>query len=290
MRSMTGFGVGAAPLGGGRVLCEVRSLNHRYLDVRVRTPTELSDQCFLLEQLARERLARGRFDIGVRLEGPALASAELDVERARSAYRALLGLRDELAPGTELPLGILASLPELFRSRTSVDPDQAAAALVQALDAALERLDAMRQAEGTALERELAERLATLRSLRASVAERSGELVPAYRARLRERLERLLSDTHVRIDSGRLEIELGVLADKSDITEELVRLESHFQQLAELLRSGEAVGRRVDFLLQEVSREVNTIGAKSQDAPLAHLVVEMKAEIERMREQVQNVE
>src|SRR5262249_49739207 len=137
---------------------------------------------------------------------------------------------------------------------------------------------------------ELDARLSSARRLRAQIAERGSELVTAYRARLRERTDRLLADNGIQVDPGRLEAEIVLLAERSDVTEELVRLDSHFSQFAQLLDSTEPVGRRLDFLLQEIGRESNTIGAKSQDAPIAHLVVEMKAELERIREQVQNVE
>jgi uncharacterized protein (TIGR00255 family) len=290
MRSMTGFGVGEAPLGDGRVVVELRALNHRFLEVRVRLPNELLDQVFFVEQLARERLNRGRFDVGVRLEGAALPPPKFSVERARAVYASWRSLRDELAPGTDLPLSVLTAMPELVTVPTDTDPNLVQRALQSAFAGAHARLDEMRRTEGTALRRELEARLSSARRLRTLVAERCGELVEAYRGRLRERVERLLSAATVQVDPGRLEAELLLLAERSDVTEELVRLDSHFSQFSELLAGGEPVGRRLEFLLQEIGREANTIGAKSQDAPIAHLVVEMKTELERIREQVQNVE
>ncbi len=287
---MTGFGFGDAPLGDGRVTVELRALNHRFLDVRVRLPEELSDQGFFIEQVAREHLARGRFDIGVRLEGAALPPPRFSVDRARALYRGLLLLRDELAPGTELPITALTGMPDLVTTPTTADSEGARAALKAAFEAALQRLDEMRKLEGDALARELRARLDSARRLRATISTRGGELLDGYRARLRDRLERLLADSGLQVDSGRLEAEIVLLADRSDVTEELVRLDSHFDQFQRLLEADGPVGRRLDFLLQEIGRESNTIGAKSQDAPIAHLVVEMKAELERIREQVQNVE
>ena len=282
---MTGFGVGDAPLGDGRVTVELRALNHRFLDVRVRLPEELTDQSFFIEQLARESLARGRFDVGVRLEGAALPPPMFSIDRARALYRGLCTLRDELAPGTELPITALTGMPDLVTTPTTADSAGARAALKAGFDAALRRLD-----EGEALMRELRARLESCRRLRATISARGGEMLEGYRARLRERLDRLLSESGVQLDPGRLEAEMVILADRSDVTEELVRLESHFDQFTRLLEADGPVGRRLDFLLQEIGRESNTIGAKSQDAPIAHLVVEMKAELERIREQVQNVE
>ena len=287
---MTGFGVGDAPLGDGRVMVELRALNHRFLDVRVRLPEELLDQSFFVEQLARESLARGRFDVGVRLEGAALPPPRFSVERARALYRGLSQLRDELAPGTELPITALTGMPDLVTTPTTADSEGARDSLKAAFDAALIKLDEMRRQEGAALERELRARLDSARRLRVTISSRGGEMLEAYRTRLRERLDRLLGETGVQIDAARLEAEIVILADRSDVTEELVRLDSHFDQFARLLTADGPVGRRLDFLLQEIGRESNTIGAKSQDAPIAHLVVEMKAELERIREQVQNVE
>lgn len=290
MRSMTGFGVGDAALGEGRVSVELRALNHRFLEVRVRLPDELVDLSFFVEQMAREKLTRGRFDVGVRLEGAALPPPRFSVERARALYSGLAALRDELSPGSDLGLSVLVGMPGLVIAPSRPDFDSARGALREAFDAALQRLAEMREQEGRALERELVARLESARRLRSAIAERGGQMLESYRTRLRERLERLLADSGVQVEPNRLESELVIMADRSDVTEELVRLDSHFTQFSKLVALEGPVGRRLDFLLQEIGRESNTIGAKSQDAPIAHLVVEMKAELERIREQVQNVE
>jgi uncharacterized protein (TIGR00255 family) len=289
MKSMTGFGTGEARLGPGRVVVDARSVNHRYLDVRVRLPQELAHQSLFLEQRARERLSRGRFELGVRYEGPAEAP-RLDAERARSVYADLLRLRDELAPGADVPLSAIVGVTALYVAPATFDGRAAQLALGAALDTALLDLDAMRAREGAALREELASRLAIVRRHHRAVRERLPEAARAADARLRARVARLCADVGARIEPGRLETEIALLADRSDITEELVRLESHFAQLESFSQSDEPAGRRLDFLLQEMAREANTVGAKSQDASLGHLVVELKSEIERMREQVQNVE
>lgn len=290
MRSMTGYGLGVSALGDGRISIEIRSINHRFLDVRVRLPTELAEQTFFLEQLAREHLSRGRYDVGVRLEGAALPPPPLSLDRARSAYRSLAELRDQLAPGTELPITAILSLPHLLPSSASFEPEVARQALRAAFREALRSLEAMRATEGATLAIELAQRLVSMRTLATSIRAQSAEAVEAHRARLKTRLARLMSDVSAGLEPGRLEQEIALLADRTDITEELVRLESHFGQLETLFSDEEAVGRRLDFLLQEVAREVNTIGSKCQDSAVAHLAVELKSEVERMREQVQNVE
>jgi uncharacterized protein (TIGR00255 family) len=290
MHSMTGFGIGEAALEEGRLSLELRALNHRFLDVRVRVPNEIADHAFFLEQLVREHLARGRFDVGVRVSGTALPSVSFSRERAQAVYAALLELRDALAPGTEVPVTALTTLPELVTTPVELDVEVLRRALSAAFDVALSRLREMRAREGSALALELRARVGRCRRLLAEIRSRSSGLVDVYRARLRERVDRLVAGTAIQVDAGRLEAELVLLVDRSDISEELARLGSHFDQFEALFETDEPVGRRLDFLLQEVAREGNTIGAKSQDAPIAHLIVELKTEVERIREQVQNVE
>jgi len=299
MRSMTGFGIGEALLSGsndaptpsgGKLSVEIRAVNHRYLDVRVRAPNQLPDLATAVETLARERLTRGRFDVTVRVEGAALGAVTINKERARSVFAALSTLRDELAPGTEVPLTLLGAVPDLFVPFIEQAGDAVRAAVSTAFDSALEALDAMRVREGLALSDDIVRRLVTVRRLAHSVGQRAPRVVELYQKKLKERAQRLRLASDVEIDPGRLEQELALYADRVDICEELTRLESHTSHFETLLASSDAVGRRLDFLLQEMAREANTIGAKSQDAEIAHLVVELKAEIERMREQVQNIE
>jgi uncharacterized protein (TIGR00255 family) len=288
MRSMTGFGCGEAELDGNKLTCELRALNHRFLDVRVRMPEELASQAFYVEQLARERLSRGRFDIGVRLEGG--GRARFSPSRARAVYESLLQLRDELAPGTEVPVASLACLPQLLLDTSHANVQGLEEALQAAFSAAVMRLDEMRSREGHALARELVERLGVLRQLSHEATTLSHGAAERQLARLRERVGRLLLEASASPDPGRLETELALMADRSDVTEEIVRLSSHFDQFQALLADSEPVGRRLEFLLQEMSREANTLGSKSQDVRLSHLVVDIKSQLEKIREQVQNVE
>lgn len=289
MKSMTGFGSGEAPLGEGRVIVEVRSVNHRFLDIRVRLPQEMVEQSLFVEQRARKRVSRGRFDVTVRFEGP-LPPARLDFERARTLHRELQRLRDELAPGAEVPFGSFVSMPALYAAPAAFEPAEVQTAIGTALEAALGGLDAMREVEGEALVAELRGRLTACRRLHELVSARLPEAVRSYEARLRTRIARLTGDAGMGLVPGRLESEVALLVDRTDVAEELVRLESHYRQMDILLSGHEPVGRRLDFLLQEMARESNTIGAKSQDADMSHSIVELKSEIERMREQVQNVE
>lgn len=287
---MTGFGVGMARLGSGQVHVEVRSLNHRYLDVRVRMPDELSEHALFVEQTCRERLSRGRYDVSVHVSGLPDARVQIDRARARAAYASFVAMRDELAPGQEVPLSLLGTVPGLFESGSTIDAEAARAALRAACAGAVAKLLEMRRSEGDALRGELLERLERTRALANTIAARSDTLVNAYRERLQERVTRLLADARVQVDTGRLELEIALLAEKTDVAEELARLTSHFRQFEELTHKEEPVGRALDFLLQEIARETNTIGSKCQDADVSHRVVELKGEIERIREQVQNVE
>jgi uncharacterized protein (TIGR00255 family) len=290
MRSMTGFGLGETPLGSGKLEVEIRGVNHRFLDVRVRVPRELGDLTGFLEQLSREKLTRGRYEVAMRAEGTALSSPVLDRDRARAAYRALCELRDEVAPGSDVPLVLLASIPDLFVSSTDRETEHVRNATRTAFDLAVLALDAMREREGVALGEDLVRRLARIRGLARDISKRSPEVLEAHRKRLRDRAERLRSSVELDVDAARLEQEIAIFAERSDISEELTRLESHCSQVSGLLDREEGVGRRLDFLLQEMAREANTVGAKSPDATISHAIVDVKAEIERMREQVQNVE
>jgi uncharacterized protein (TIGR00255 family) len=291
MRSMTGFGTGEAPFGLGKLSVEVRGVNHRFLDVRVRVPREMAELSPYVEQLAREKLTRGRFEIAVRVEGMQLGAAVLDRDRARAVFQQLAELRDELAPGAEVPLALLSSIPDLFVPTVERESEALRAALRKAFDEAVRSLDEMRAREGAALGNDLVKRLETVRRIALEVSRRGPEVLDVHRKRLKERAERLrLASELGSVDPGRLEQEIALFAERVDIAEELTRLESHCVQFAQLVASTEAIGRRLDFLLQEMAREANTVGAKSPDAPIAHAIVEVKAEIERMREQVQNVE
>jgi uncharacterized protein (TIGR00255 family) len=288
---MTGFGMGEAPFGTGKLSVEVRGVNHRFLDVRVRVPREMAELAPFVEQLARERLTRGRFEIGVRVDGMQLGAALLDRDRARTAFQQLCELRDELAPGSDVPLSLLSAIPDLFISTVERESDALRESLRKGFDLSVKSLDEMREREGAALGLDLVKRLETVRRIAKQVAVRAPEVIDVHRRRLKERAERLrVSAELTGVDPGRLEQEIALFAERVDIAEELTRLESHCAQFTSLVASGEAIGRRLDFLLQEMAREANTVGAKSPDAPISHAIVEVKAEIERMREQVQNVE
>jgi len=290
MQSMTGYGSGRAALGAGHLVLELRAVNHRFLDVRIHLPSRIQARTPIVERVMRARLERGRVDVAARFEGQTLEQPALDFDRARKVYGELTALRDALDPGEPVPLTLLSSVPGLFVVDQSIDTEALDVALEQAAEQACDALLVMRHNEGEALASELRERLSELGDTLASVRLAVPEMVETRRTRLRERLDALLSGVGTELEPSRLEQEIALLADRSDVTEELVRLESHRMQMLELIEnSSAAVGKRIDFLLQEMAREANTIGSKAQDGTMTALVVSLKACIEQMREQAQNV-
>jgi len=295
IRSMTGYGHASFEVDGVGFEVEVRSVNHRHVDVRARLPRGLAAFEGDVRGWIAERLARGKVDASVRATSGAAPAetVELDLGAAERYLRASRELAERHGvPGT-LDLQGLLSLPGVARLVERELPEAALrSALAGAIGSALDSLEAMRAAEGAALDRELRARLAHVGSLVEAAAARSGEVQVAVRERLRKRAE-ALRDEAGGLDPGRLHQEVVWAADRLDVTEEVVRLRSHAAQFRALLEGAgprAPAGRRLDFLLQEMAREANTIGSKASDAPIAHLVVDVKAELERIREQVQNVE
>lgn len=286
---MTGHGLADAPLGAGRVSVEIRTTNHRYLDPRVRLPLEIAEHSALVEELVRRSLVRGHVEVTGRFEGDALP-VELDVARARAAFEQLARLRDELRPDEPVPLSLLAAVPGLFRSSAAHAREAVIAAVSAATEEACARVWAMRDREGEALREDLERHLARYEAQLATVEADAPRAVDAYREKLAQRIDRLLAGRDATLEPGRLEQEVALYADRADVAEEITRAKSHAAQLHAVLRDGdEAAGKRLDFLLQELARETNTIGQKSLDAGLARAVIEMKAAVSRMREQAQNV-
>ncbi len=294
IRSMTGFGRAAFEVEGVGFSVEIRSVNHRHLDASVRLPRLLSALETEVKRRLRARFGRGKVDVSVgfaQAAGP--GDLELDRDVARRYYAFAAELARELGMPGELDVATLLSLPGVTRMVERALPEDAAGeALLRAVEQAAEASDAMRRREGEALEAELRARLSRVSALVEGLEARAGQVVEAARERLRRRTDQIRQDTGL-LDEARLHQEIVFAADRLDVTEELVRLRSHLAQVAGVLdaaRPGEAVGRRLDFLLQELGREANTVGSKGSDAEVAHAVVELKTELERIREQVQNIE
>jgi uncharacterized protein (TIGR00255 family) len=292
---MTGFGTASFRVGETAFDVEVRSVNHRHLDARVRVPRLLTPLEPGLRARIQERFDRGKFDCSITSPEGASSSQLLVVDRAaaREYLRAAREIASEEGVTGELSVADLLSLPGVSRfTEPQLSPEDLAQAVHEALGRALDALAAMRTSEGAALARDLQERLDRIAQTAEEVEGRSGEVQEAARERLRRRARQLESETGL-LDEARLHQEVTLAADRMDVTEEIVRLRSHVDQFRKTLEEsgpGRPVGRRLEFLLQELSREANTIGSKGADAPIAHLIVDLKTEIERIREQVQNVE
>lgn len=290
MRSMTGFGRGEATSGPVTVTVELKTVNNRFKDVQLRMPREYGVWEPRVLALLRDGIGRGRLDAVVRRTGGVGGvQVAVDLDVADQYRRAIEALAERFKrPAGELSLAQLAALPGVL-AVVEGEPDVAAEwdLCATAVESALSDLGRMRVAEGEALERDLRANVARMSALRAEVAELAEGLGERILRRMQERIARLVAD---RADATRIVQEAAVLADKADIAEELARLGSHLDQLVEALGGDDAVGRKLDFLLQEMNREVNTIGSKAAEHPVSERVVEMKTVLERLREQAANVE
>lgn len=293
---MTGFGRGVAEHGGTRATVDVRAVNHRFLDIKLRGSfaPALEDA---IGSRVRAVIERGSVAISVHLARVAASSGlRIDPDAARAAHQQL----DQLARmlGIEGPdLALVLAQPGVVTSDEGPRDDSEQPAVLAALDAALAQLAEMRETEGAALARELLDRLDELGALRTQIERLAAEVPERIHRRLQQRLERLLHDatndgrgTPTALDPARLAQEVALLAERADVTEELVRLASHLDQARALVTGSGAIGRRLDFLVQEIGRELNTIGSKSAATEISSAIVEAKAVLEKVREQVQNVE
>jgi uncharacterized protein (TIGR00255 family) len=293
MRSMTGFGRGTSAQGRVRATVDIRSVNHRFLDLKLRGA---SLQPALEETVAskiRAIVERGALAVTVHMVRAGEGATRIDRDAAKLAHAQLRDLASEL--GLPQPnLDLVLSQPGVVITGDDQRDDTDDVAVLAAVDAALAQLSAMRDAEGQALARELGSRMDELTALRVSIARLAADVPERTQKKLQERLRRLLADEvndkALELDPARLAQEVAVLADRADVSEELVRLESHIEQARALIRGKAASGRRLDFLVQEIGRELNTIGSKSAIAEISTAIVEAKAVLEKVREQVQNVE
>ncbi len=287
---MTGFGAGHGSVDGEEIDVETRSVNHKYCEVKVRLPRELGAFEHEVVRTVKDRLARGGVDVTVRRNpSGSLVAPRVDVGLAESYARAFAEVKERLGLAGTVTLADVISAEGVVRlDERPVDTEVAGEALRRALASALRQLLDMRDREGEALARDLGERLDDVDRITDRIAELAPQAVDRYRERLSERIAELARG--LPIDPARLAQEVAVFADRTDVAEEITRLRSHLAQVRTLLDGSAPAGRKLDFLVQEMHREANTIGSKSQNADIAVLVVALKAEIERMREQVQNVE
>ena len=292
MLSMTGYGRAFVEIEGRQMTVEVKSVNHRFLDLSFRMPRNL----MFLEDAARKaigaRLARGHVDVFVTYRNLRTDARTVHVDEALfAAYVNALGqLRGAMGPDLrdDRTLMGIAHMPDVMIVTEAEEDQEAVKALMEAaLGEALDELCAMRAREGEAIRADLCGRVDAIEAMNRAVEERYPQTVEAYTQRLKAAMEELAGSG---VDETRLMMEVAVMADRSAIAEETVRLHSHIHQLRGLFEASEPIGRRVDFIVQELNREVNTISSKSQDIPITRLTVDMKAEIEKLREQVQNIE
>jgi len=291
IRSMTGYGIAQKVISLGRVTAEARSNNHRYLDINLRLPKKLSPLETRIKEMVQAHFSRGRFDISIEMDsgGKDQFKLEPNIEVAQMYVHALESLKSKLNIAGEVTLDLVLRAKDVITAK-EVDGDVAplweeiSGVLLSCLDA----LKAMRESEGKNLVLDLEGRLKRIARHIEEVKDRSPSVLEAYRKRLSDRLAEI--GKGMEIDSSRLHQEVAYFADRCDITEEVVRIDSHLRQFGQMLESDEPVGRKMDFLLQEIHREVNTISAKANDVLISQKVVEIKAELEKMREQIQNIE
>lgn len=291
IRSMTGYGKGDAVSEQGSFTVEIRSVNHRYGEVSVRMPRAFLSQENEIKRQVSTVLKRGKIDVTVLWEEASGVDSipQVNRELAQGYCEAFRQLSGALGLPGEVPLTLILAQKGVLRdSGTAIDETGLLPQLTAAVRSAVTAIDSMRTREGEALAADLLARRRQVAEWIEQIRIRTPLMVTEYQQKLSTRLEQLLGD--VELDPARLIQEVALLADRCDITEELVRLNSHFTQFDEAMHMKEPVGRKLDFLMQEMNREVNTIGSKANDAAIASLVIQVKAEMEKMREQVQNVE
>jgi uncharacterized protein (TIGR00255 family) len=291
IKSMTGYGKGEAITDHGTFTVEIRSVNHRYGEVSVRMPRGFMALENEVKRAVSALLKRGKIDVFVQWEETMAGESlpQVDTVLARAYFSTFNHLAGELGLPGQVPLSLVIAQKGVLRESSSTCAEEDYRdQLMSALQAAVAALDAMRTREGEALAADLSARRTQVSEWTAMIREQTPAVVIEYRQKLKSRLEQLLEGTE--LDETRLAQEVALMADRCDVTEELVRLASHFTQFDEALRLPEPVGRKLDFLMQEMNREVNTIGSKSSDAGITTLVIRIKAEMEKMREQVQNIE
>ena len=291
MHSMTGYGRMSVERDGRQLTVELKSVNHRFLDLSFRMPRSFNFLEDSARRLIGEYLSRGHVDLFATYRNTREDSRRVEVDQALlDAYMtALDGIAETTGLEDDRTLSLATRLPDVLTvAEADEDQDALRELMREALTGALEQMSAMREKEGEALKRDISARIDTLESMTAEIEARYPETVAEYQQKLRARVEELLGGATM--DEQRLMQEVAIMADRSAIAEETVRLHSHFAQVRGFMAAGEPVGRKLDFIVQELNREVNTISSKSQDVPITRLVVEAKAEIEKIREQVQNVE
>ena len=291
VKSMTGYGRAEDTLNGCTITVELRSVNNRYLDCNVRMPRLYLFAEETIKSRVQNTISRGKVDVFVTLDSTGGEQVQVSVNQplADGYYAALTQLAERYGLSKDISVSLLSRFPDvLLAEKAEEDVEQRAQDICSVLDRALADFDQMRTREGARLEADVLSRAARIEELVGKVEERSPQTVAEYRAKLEARMSEVLSNTQ--LDPARILTEAAIFADKVAVDEETVRLRSHIGQLRHMLEQGGATGRKLDFLIQEFNREANTIGSKCSDIDIARHVVDIKAEIEKIREQVQNIE
>jgi len=292
IKSMTGYGKGEYSDGKRNITIEIRSVNHRYSDISVKMPRRYSFAEDAIKKGVKEMVKRGKIEVSVQVEN--LTEDDLQIKLNTSAAHQYMDnlqmLRKEFGMKDEITLAQLAGLPDVLKAIPDVaDEEEVTASMEAALETALERHDRMRTLEGRKLTEDLMMRGGLIREYVGKIEERAPDVSREYAEKLNERIQELVGN-NVEVPQERILMEAAIFADKSNITEELVRLNSHIDQLEKILSQGKSDGKKLDFLVQEMNREANTIGSKANDIGITEVMLEIKSEVEKIREQVQNIE
>ena len=291
VKSMTGYGRAVETVNGREFTVELRSVNNRYLDCSVKLPRSLTFAEEAVKQAVKATISRGKVDVFITVHSESAADVKISLNAAmvEGYLAAMKQMVSDYGVQDDISVSVISRMPEVFTvEKPEVDEEQLLCDLMSVVKQALANYDAMRAAEGKALEADLRSRGNTILELVSQVEAGNGQTVIDYRTRLENKLKEVLANTS--IDESRILTEAAIFADKVAVDEETVRLRSHLEQMNNMLTTGGAIGRKLDFLLQEMNRESNTIGSKCSDVKLARIVVDIKAELEKIREQTQNIE
>ena len=291
VRSMTGFGRGEVSRDGKEFTVEIKTVNHRYLDIFIKMPRQISFLEDRVRELVSKAISRGKIDVYITYGnyGDDSRQVTIDEQLAKAYISALEELRDRFSLADDISVSLLSKCPEVLKvEQVEEDGEQLWEILKTALDDAVASLIRMREIEGEAMKKALLERADAIEAVIGKIEARAPEVPREYKTKLTERISDLLEQQVA--DESRIAMEVALFADRCSIDEELVRLRSHFGQMRQILDMDQPVGRKLDFLVQEMNREINTIGSKANDLEITRYVVDVKSEIEKIREQVQNIE
>ena len=296
VRSMTGYGRGECSKYNRKFVVEIKSVNHRYNDISVKLPRILSGLEDAVKKSVSKCVSRGKTDVYVNYEamGDQDVNITFNAALADSYVAVLTDIKERYGIEEKISISSISRFPDIISTGKGVDGEEAMAelreVLFEAVDEAVKNLAFMREQEGSALKSDILEKLITIDYMSGKIVARVPRAIEAYKERFKERIKEALSGSGMEIDENRMLMEIAVFADRACVDEEITRLASHIEQMRAILDNGDAMGRKLDFLIQEMNREVNTIGSKSHDTEITQIMVELKSEIEKIREQVQNIE